>query len=793
MRKKLYLILIVVITLFILLPGYVMAENDTNTISDLTADKVAIKDENNKVGEYDIEISVPGYEQEVRTGYNILFVVDASTSTNKVKWPKMKKAVLELVDELLTDNCQDNVNNVGLMTFGIGAHLNIELTNDKTAFENLPEEVGGSLLLPGRSATNNEVGLREAYKYLSGSPVASTDGNLVQLDSSMIKDKEHTYVIYLTDGNSNMNEEEYNWYDIIMTSTVVDVHGTKINTMNYMRDNLLDSLMIFDDVISLEEYKEVQRVSSIDESINKIKKLYTEKYSSNVENLTLKEIITKLEEDYSNEFDKLVLEIIKLFYKEIGYEVDKNYSAGTYERMINITTFVDKNIYYRYVENNDEYKIEISNHQEYTSSGKEIYTILNDNFEDGFYIPIFYNGANLVTNAKRAIEAGNDLANISTIYTVGYGVWREDAKKILDPNYKGGTYKNFTFEANSSTSHFSTEYSPATVDNISEVFKELIYPITKINYGEVTIVDYISKWVLPIDINNDGIFNEKDIIIKNGDKVIDNTNITVEQLSKDDINNSKDEQIKGNTNGKIYKITWKVADYLHSWDELTLSYRVKVDTQEEGFISNTEYKANGDTTLTYYIVEDSGEDKTIISEEKIYSINVPTVSQKENIIIVTKEDQDGNLLSGADFEVSAQEDGINQLKKQYGYIDEDDIIWLDENIDNKAVYFRFSGLYDFNYILKETVIPSGYTTNGDSQEINFKNIEDIQKDVVIVNEKEDTILNVGILEDNEYSNIEDKDRVPTTGQSINVGVSIVIVIISLIGLILSKDVLKSKK
>ena len=168
MKTKLLTVVMLLCCMFSLIPTNVLAEttNDT-TFEELTALKVAEKNKE-KVGEYEIKISVPGNEKTVVTGYNFLFVLDASTSTNNTKWNNMRQAVIDTVDVLLpNDDSSLNINRVGLMTFGIGSHLNISLTGDKSEFSNLPVNAGQSLLLPGRSATNNEVGLRGAKEYLA--------------------------------------------------------------------------------------------------------------------------------------------------------------------------------------------------------------------------------------------------------------------------------------------------------------------------------------------------------------------------------------------------------------------------------------------------------------------------------------------------------------------------------------------------------------------------------------------------------------------------------------------------
>ena len=109
MRKKIFAMFISFIYLFSLLP--VNAEINKETIKEnetllekLTATKISVKDLN-KVGEYDIKITMPGDEEKI-SGYNFLFVMDASYSTDE-EWCQMREAVLDTVNLLLSPNLAD--------------------------------------------------------------------------------------------------------------------------------------------------------------------------------------------------------------------------------------------------------------------------------------------------------------------------------------------------------------------------------------------------------------------------------------------------------------------------------------------------------------------------------------------------------------------------------------------------------------------------------------------------------------------------------------------------------------
>lgn len=155
MKKKYLFFLFLVLFSFVAFTSNAYAQNlNTTKLEELIASKEAIKDFS-KVGEYDINVTIPGKKTEYTRGYNVVIVIDGSYSTDGSKWIKMRKAVIDTVDSLLPSNTpSENVNRVALISFGMGSHVNVELTNDKNLFdEKLPSgNKGGSLLFPGRSA-----------------------------------------------------------------------------------------------------------------------------------------------------------------------------------------------------------------------------------------------------------------------------------------------------------------------------------------------------------------------------------------------------------------------------------------------------------------------------------------------------------------------------------------------------------------------------------------------------------------------------------------------------------------
>ena len=575
----------------------IYAQNISEINDTLSALKEATKIDN-KTGEYEINIKLPGYENEKISGYNIIIVMDGSYSTDNT-WQKMRASVISMVNNVLPENDPEmNFNKVALISFGVDYHINIPLTNDKKVFENiLPTERGGYLLRPGRSATNTEAGLKGAREYIES--ISKT---------TLAKDKEHTYVIYLTDGGVNLTEAPFNYYNYLIN-----------NSRNYQisRSILIETLVKLDESDETVTYDEI--LSSM---INELKEKYQDK-ENNI--ITVRNIFDKYGTN-SETITNFLNEKIKDFFISSGYDIEREYPAGEFERM-----FVNK----QYITGNNSLRADLL---------------------DIIYLALDACKERRNNGVSRTIAEGNRLKEYATIYTIGYNANSENAKNILDPTYGNNTKEN----------HYSSSYSYANENNINEKLNSLIKDITKINYKNIKIIDYTSKWVTPLDSNNDGIFDEKDITVTNNGILTNNITVKVEKLTKEEIELLNDPELINNTNNDIYRITWTINNYLHSWDNYKLTYKVKVDTMEKDFISEKQYPANGNIDLTYTIIEiDNNNEETII-KEKVQGeiIRNDLVSQKENIIIITKTDKQGNLLPSADFDITST-NGTNQINKEY--------------------------------------------------------------------------------------------------------------------------------
>ena len=281
--------------------------------------------------------------------------------------------------------------------------------------------------------------------------------------------------------------------------------------------------------------------------------------------------------------------------------------------------------------------------------GKNTKSFSLDTYVKNVYYLSLKNNGDKYTNMVRTKAAGKSLTKYATIYTIGYSK-RVDSQSILDPNFQGGKYSGYTFEANIPSEHYSSGYYYTTTSAMNETFKNLFAEVTKINFANVVFTDYTSKWVNPVDANGDGIFDEKDITITNDGQVISEKDIKVTKLTEEEIKSLNDKNISSNSNGDIYKIEWKITDYLRSWDSYKLTYKVNLDTQENGFESNKEYNANGESIELTYQTSSTDEDNNIEidftnSEGKIENIEI--INTKIILPPHTGVEADSNNFDGA--------------------------------------------------------------------------------------------------------------------------------------------------
>jgi len=171
-------------------------------------------------------------------------------------------------------------------------------------------------------------------------------------------------------------------------------------------------------------------------------------------------------------------------------------------------------------------------------------------------------------------------------------------------------------------------YVAGSVSNLLSALSGVLTNLAYTPYNDVVVTDYMSKWVnldkttIKVVDNYAGktIWTSAEgwLISENRPTAQENP-VIVEEVPADAYANGGPDVV-GNENGTIYKLTWYVKDGAmlrnHNY---SLVYEVDVDTQETGFEYNTDYPANGNTTIDY--TEKNGDETTEVTEE----IDVPDV------------------------------------------------------------------------------------------------------------------------------------------------------------------------
>ncbi|MBQ6788691.1 MAG: Cys-Gln thioester bond-forming surface protein [Clostridia bacterium] len=243
------------------------------------------------------------------------------------------------------------------------------------------------------------------------------------------------------------------------------------------------------------------------------------------------------------------------------------------------------------------------------------------------------------------------------------------------------------------TSEKSTFVQSNGIAGLVEALEITLDKLALTPYNDVVITDYMSKWVnldastLKIVDNKTGevIWTAADgWLIDEGRPTVQEVPVIIELVDSADYAAGGDDVI-GNTNGDIYKLTWYVKDgALLRSDNYKLVYEVTVDTAEEGFKYDKDYPANGNTDIHY--VDGNGEKVT-------NEIKVPDVVSITGTVTLNKVDENGNLVSGAVFELYNIENGEERLVGRY------------ELADGKIA---IDGLAVGSYKLVEVQAPKGY-------------------------------------------------------------------------------------
>ena len=217
---------------------------------------------------------------------------------------------------------------------------------------------------------------------------------------------------------------------------------------------------------------------------------------------------------------------------------------------------------------------------------------------------------------------------VQNVFMVGYGGRANGS--WMNPASKGVTSNEAVTGTNVSYHHSTS------LTDMYDVLRGISAEINAMPYKDVSISDYMSKWV-NLDLNQPiRILKGNDVICEYVYDAETGTGSYTWLCDPDEIPTAKDpiilekvdsadyvnggDAVIGNSNGDIYKITWNVKDgYLEYTDTYFLTYQVTVDTGESGFVYDNNYPANGTTSVNY--IDESGETQT--EEVDVPQVKVP--------------------------------------------------------------------------------------------------------------------------------------------------------------------------
>ncbi len=374
----------------------------------------------------------------------------------------------------------------------------------------------------------------------------------------------------------------------------------------------------------------------------------------------------------------------------------------------------------------------------YLTDGDATYSYKKNGYEKGYGSSFYEIGAK---EARNVLEAIGDKGY--NIHTIGFGDGIEHNTVIEDDP----THNIFYHDA-------------TDTDNLSKIFNDLAMSITgqKVANTDVTVTDPMSKHVdiakadgslfmtgnklMSAKEQVDAIEQDPsalDITFKkttyqmdpDGKPVMDNDGkpqvndiVTVTSTNRNLIDGKNYdellEEVSFNAVDNVVQLTWTPGvnnkdDHKELSGKYELTYTVNVKADQDNFVSNSDYNANGTT-----IVEGSVDGGTPSKS----SITVPTVQQTQNTLTIKKTGTNGTALSGAEFVVFFTDDAGNT---QYLAEDHSGSSAVYTDIIDSAQHFTtdnsgtvtIDGLYDYVYTVKEVKAPSGYSPLANTFTVDF--------------------------------------------------------------------------
>lgn len=601
------------------------------TLAELASKTTLVQSREDSV--FEITFAAPGMKTEK---YNeIIVMIDASGSQVK-NFDSVKDTIRKVGESVLNDNGSMRVT---VMTFGISGTTLFTASTQDELIEKLNDTTNNDFKRE-LTATNCEASFVHLQDYINNSP------NL-----------EDAYIIYTTDGETNMSEEavdwtkwrdndSWHWQKRTDEKVVVDIMDRECQFILKGSEPTAPTKEIFGDIIK--QYK--------DDKPEMVKQLKAATYT--YDNTTKTYTVT---EEGNAWFDLGW----KQAYEGYGLTWGKAYSMGTVEKAFLKYDGKDKVWHYSFgfaclnwLNNSiDHHSVNTDTHTS-TATYKSF------------------------TKGNRAAAECNRLAGMDKVEKV----------YLIGMNGNGGTcYKtswmNASSEnkANNTAKVFADHEKIKFIDGdtaINGVLAEigtLGQQLSVTEYNDVEVTDYMSKWVL-LDTKSVAIWDGDEKIygyneetgqyewyIDESEQPTEEEPVTIEEVKPSEYAEGGPEVV-GNTSGKVYKLTWKVTDdTLKTSDEYSMTYDVKADQAEEGFKPDVSYLANGKTVVTYVDTEGTSQ---------VEAIEVPVVD-------VPREYMDDRYLTddfdGTGFTESDEESELEYTESWDDY--EED---LDEEGTDKA-------------------------------------------------------------------------------------------------------------
>ncbi|MBE6919188.1 MAG: LPXTG cell wall anchor domain-containing protein [Ruminococcaceae bacterium] len=536
LRKGISLVLTALLMLSLTVPVSA-AENDGyefGTLGQKTAQPLV------NPGQYEITVSVPG-AVETEEYSEIIVMVDASDSQSG-NLTKLKTMLVSLAEQVLHN---DGSTRLTLMGYGMGPTRAGSFYNAETLAAYL-ETMTQQDLMQGVSATNCERALDYVREYIEQS------------------EKLHkTFVIFTSDGNTNMDETPYSLSEWVSHPEWYMNGAAVQDVIAYAAGGQAELLVTSGTILS------PTAALYPEESINLALLAHTEGLGSAAYIAAVDDLYSKITAS-----EAAGIAYVNAVWADVFANSGMTYGAsGLYSTSRMEKAFLD---YYDGV---------------FTNS---FLVSIHRRDRAGCY-PDYYN---LSTWGSRSSIAADKLAANEKVLEL----------YMMDFSAKNNTWMN----PNSTTAHHCTSskisYNTASsfsaaLDKIEDLSSEMFVTV----YSNATVVDPMSKWVT-LDPSSIRIYEDDLLIYRYGEGWL----YEDKQPAADPI------ALTVNEDGR-YQITWRIKDgNLLYTDRYFLKYIVDTDETAEGFQYDTLYPANDPTHVEY--TDANG-------EEQRSSIPVPDVKE----------------------------------------------------------------------------------------------------------------------------------------------------------------------